>query len=316
MSIIETFRRLGGRLRSGSRVRIDDALKHLQHCEMSGLAPRLDGLAGALGCSPDQAARLLTDMHTQSLVQLSEGNIQLTEAGRERSLQLVRAHRLWERFLADQTGFAGQEWHRMAERREHRLSQAEANRLSARLGHPTHDPHGDPIPTAEGDWVPQQGILLPVAQAGQRLRVVHVEDEPEALFVELLALGLHPGTELRLLQVSPERMQLEIAGERRQVSTLAAANVTVLELPPAEVPGGFRLSTLPVGQSARVLALLPACRGAERRRLQDLGLLPGTRVRAEFDSPAGDPVAYRIRGALIALRQEQAELIQVERAPA
>jgi len=169
---------------------------------------------------------------------------------------------------------------------------------------------------AEGDWVPQQGILLPVAQAGQRLQVVHVEDEPEALFAELLGLGLHPGTELRLLQVSPERMQLEIAGERRQVSALAAANVTVLELPPAEVPGGFRLSTLPVGQTARVIALLPACHGPERRRLQDLGLLPGTRVRAEFASPAGNPVAYRIRGALIALRHEQAELIQVERAPA
>src|SRR3989304_3362491 len=269
MSIIETFRWLVGRLRSGGRVRIDDALKHLQHCEMSGLDPRLDGLAGALGGSPDHAARLLPDMHTQGLVQLSEGSIQLTEAGRERSLQLVRAHRLWERFLADQTGFAEQEWPPPAAGRR-----------------------GGPLRRGE--------------KAGQRLQVVHVEDEPEALFAELLGLGLHPGTELRLLQVSPERMQLEIAGERRQVSALAAANVTVLELPPAEVPGGFRLSTLPVGQSARVIALLPACHGAERRRLQDLGLLPGTRVRAEFASPAGDPVAYRIRGALIALRHEQA----------
>jgi len=316
MSVIETFRRFVGRLRAGSQVRIDDALKHLEHCEMNGLAPSLESLAGALGCSPDRAARLLTDLHAHGLVQLSEGNIQLTEVGRERSLQLVRAHRLWERFLADQTGFAEQEWHRRAERREHRLSQAEADRLSASLGHPTHDPHGDPIPTAEGDWVPQEGILLPAAQAGQRLRVVHVEDEPEALFAELLTLGLHPGTELRLLQVTPQHMRLEIAGERREVSALAAANVTVVELPPAQAPGGFRLSTLPVGQSARVIALLPACRGAERRRLQDLGLLPGTQVRAEFASPAGDPVAYRIRGALIALRQEQAELIQVERAPA
>jgi DtxR family Mn-dependent transcriptional regulator len=146
--------------------------------------------------------------------------------------------------------------------------------------------------------------------------VVHVEDEPEALFTELLALGLHPGTELQLLQVSQQRMRLEIAGESREVSALAAANVTVVELPPARAPSGFRLSTLPVGQSARVIALLPACRGAERRRLQDLGLLPGTQVRAEFASPAGDPVAYRIRGALIALRHEQAELIQVERAAA
>ncbi|RME45954.1 MAG: ferrous iron transport protein A [Caldilineae bacterium] len=57
-----------------------------------------------------------------------------------------------------------------------------------------------------------------------------------------------------------------------------------------------------------------ACRGAERRRLMDLGILPGTLIRAEMVSPSGDPTAYRIRGALIALRKEQADRIYITRA--
>ncbi len=312
MSILETLRRIFAPLRQRDRVRLDDALKHLQHCEMSGQAPRLEGLAGALGCSPDQAAQLLATMQSAGLVLLADGSVQLTGAGRERALHLVRAHRLWERFLADYTGFDEREWHGQAERHEHRLSQAQADRLAARLGHPTHDPHGDPIPTAEGDWVPQAGIPLPAGEPGGWMRVVHVEDEPQALFAELSPLGLRPGMELHLLQVGPDRVRLEIAGQVHELSKLAAANVSVLPLPPAPRPASTRLSNLGVGQRAVVTALLPACSGMQRRRLQDLGLLPGTEVRAEYASPAGDPVAYRIRGALIALRAEQAELIQVE----
>lgn len=279
---------------------------------MSGLTPRLESLADILGCSPDQAARLLSAMQSDGLVQLDDGGLRLTQAGRERALHLVRAHRLWEHFLADHTGFDEREWHEQAERREHQLSQSQAARLSARLGHPTHDPHGDPIPTAEGQWVPQAGIPLPSAQAGQRLEVVHVEDEPEGLFAELSPLGLRPGMPLHLQNVGPDRVRLEIAGQAHELSRLAAANVAVLPLPPSPPAPSARLSSLRVGQRARVTSLLPACRGAQRRRLQDLGLLPGTQVQAEFASPTGDPVAYRIRGALIALRAEQADLIQVE----
>jgi DtxR family Mn-dependent transcriptional regulator len=64
-----------------------------------------------------------------------------------------------------------------------------------------------------------------------------------------------------------------------------------------------------------VVRLSAACQGLQRRRLLDLGVVPGTRVTAEFASPGGDPIAYRIRGALIALRRVQAELIQVDAEP-
>ena len=71
------------------------------------------------------------------------------------------------------------------------------------------------------------------------------------------------------------------------------------------------LDQLKIGQGATVSKL--TCTGANRRRLMDLGVLPGTHLQAELKSPLGDPVAYRVREALIALRRDQAQQIEIER---
>ncbi len=73
------------------------------------------------------------------------------------------------------------------------------------------------------------------------------------------------------------------------------------------------LTALAIGKRSQVIGISKQCRGAERRRFLDLGILPGTQIRAEMRSPSGDPVAYRIRGALIALRAEQAQYIWVRK---
>jgi DtxR family Mn-dependent transcriptional regulator len=95
-----------------------------------------------------------------------------------------------------------------------------------------------------------------------------------------------------------------------------AANLWVEPLaePAGEPPRVERLSTLPLGSRATVVGISARCRGPERRRMLDLGIVPGTEVAAEMRSPGGDPTAYRIRGSLIALRREQAELIHIDRA--
>ena len=82
-----------------------------------------------------------------------------------------------------------------------------------------------------------------------------------------------------------------------------------------EMAGPFeRLSGLELGQSAKVVSISPFLRPHERRRMLDLGLIPGTEIQAEIRSPAGDPTGYRIRGAVIALRREQAEHVYIHRA--
>jgi DtxR family Mn-dependent transcriptional regulator len=273
--------------------------------------------AGALGISVNETADLLSKMEARKLLQAKEGELYLTPGGRDYALQVMRAHRLWERYLADETGFAEDEWHDQAHRYEHMLSQADLDALDKKLGYPTHDPHGDPIPTARGEVVPHRGRPLTTLEVDQPARIVHLEDEPSTVYAQLVAEGLWPGMELRLTELSPQRVRFWAEGDEHVLAPVVADNISVLALPqgpqePKPVPGQ-RLTDLKRGEKAKVVSISRNVRGVERRRLLDLGILPGTAVEAEMTSPSGDPTAYRIRGAVIALRREQADHIRVRR---
>jgi DtxR family Mn-dependent transcriptional regulator len=149
--------------------------------------------------------------------------------------------------------------------------------------------------------------------AGFQGRIVHLEDEPELLFAQLVAEGLYPGMPVRVVEISPERVRFWANGDEHVLAPIVANNVSVIEekQPEESDVQPISLSSLQVGEAAIVSHISPACRGRERRRFLDLGILPGTRISAEFRSPSGDPVAYRIRGALIALRNGQAMLVKI-----
>lgn len=299
------------------RIRVEDALKHILDCEMNGDRFTANSLAGALQITVDQAADLMLDMEGRRLLHIEQDAIRLTPVGHQSALHILRAHRLWERYLADETGTDELEWHGQAESFEHELTPEEAEALAARLGNPTHDPHGDPIPSAEGELTPHGGVPLTAASVDEPLRIVHLEDEPQAVFAQLLAEGLYPGMEVRVVERSPHRIRFWAGDDEHLLAPVVAANVSVA--PIVENGNGVDsaspwLSDLAPGERGQVVAISSRCRGLERRRLQDLGFLPGTEIQAELTSTGGDPVAYRIRGALIALRKEQADLIQIQRA--
>jgi DtxR family Mn-dependent transcriptional regulator len=240
--------------------------------------------------------------------------VHLTARGREEASRIIRAHRLWERHLADDTGFSEAEWHEIADLEEHRLTPDAAEALARSLGQPARDPHGDPIPTADGALVAHEGQRLSAQAAGTTLRVTHVEDEPAEVYRQIAAAGLAPGVVLRLLEVTPQAVRLQANGDELRLLTTVADNIAVLAVAPEDAqqaPSGQPLYVLRAGQRGRVIGLTPRCRGAERRRMLDLGVLPGTMIEAVMISPGGDPTAYRIRDALIALRREQADLIRV-----
>jgi DtxR family Mn-dependent transcriptional regulator len=294
------------------RVRQEDALKHVHSCEADGDCPTVQSVAGALRISVNEAAALLARLEARALLQRSDSKLGLTAEGREYARQIIRAHRLWERYLADRTGFAEVEWHRQAERHEHDLTPAEVDALAARLGQPTYDPHGDPIPTASGGLIPSRGRPLTALPVGEPVYIVHLEDEPEAVYAQLVAEGLRPGMELRVTEVSPQRVRFWTHDGDHVLAPIVAANISAVARP-REPNGerGTRLSALQLGQHGTVLGISRACRRPERRRLMDLGILPGTVIAAELSSPSGDPTAYRVRDALIALRREQADMIYV-----
>jgi DtxR family Mn-dependent transcriptional regulator len=304
--------------RLASRVLIEDALKHIHESEYRGHVATLLSLAGALSISVNEASALATRMEARELLRTAGDGLTLTPAGRQHALQVIRAHRLWERYLAEETGVAEAAWHGKAERREHRLTPPETDALSARLGHPRWDPHGDPIPTAGGE-VPSLGGAIPLSDLAldRRARIVHVEDEPPAVYAQIVAAGLHVGLEVRVTEATAERVLFWAGGDEHVLAPVVAAGVSVVELPASETAEverrSERLSALEPGESAEIVGISGACRGLERRRLMDLGVVPGTRIEAVLRSPSGDPTAYRLRGTTIAIRRRQAERIRIRR---
>jgi DtxR family Mn-dependent transcriptional regulator len=292
----------------------EDALKHILKAEANGEAPTLLSVAGALQTGQRRAASLLSDMESGGLISFADGRLRLREAGRELALHVIRAHRLWESYLADQTGVAESEWHQRADRQEHLLSPEQASALAAALGHPTHDPHGDAIPDEDGRLPAEAGLLLSAAAVDAPMVITHVEDEPPAIYAQLTALGLRPGMKVCVLEKSATRLRIWADGTEHWLAPMLASSIAVSPLPefkPADLFDEEYLSGLTANRRARVVGLSAACRGPERRRLLDLGFVPGTEVEVEMVSPGGNPTAYRVRGTVVALRREQAGLIRI-----
>jgi DtxR family Mn-dependent transcriptional regulator len=154
------------------------------------------------------------------------------------------------------------------------------------------------------------------AGPGDTVEILHLEDEPRAIYDQLVAHGMAPGGRMEIVERSERRVLLRGDGREWSLDPVQARNVSVRTLPAGARARGSvsSLADAVRGERVRVVAISSACQGSQRRRLLDLGVVPGTEITAEMRSAGGDPRAYRIRGALIALRREQASLILVERA--
>ncbi|KAA3648157.1 MAG: hypothetical protein DWQ07_03950 [Chloroflexi bacterium] len=302
----------GSLRRRSQRELTEDALKYIQIRLLEEKPPTLDSLAGVLNLARDKTVALLVNMESQGLITRTEGKLTLTEAGSERSHELIRAHRLWEHYLAEDSGYSPLEWHEQAEKREHQLTPAEMDALASKYSYPSHDPHGDPIPSTGEKLRRHAGETLSGAPVGTRGEIVHLEDEPQAIAEELDNLGLHSGMLVEVVERNDEAITLVSNGHRLQLPVMAADNIFVEANGQLVPQAQSSLKDLQRGQSGRVLAIAQQCRGAERQRFMDLGILPGTIIRAELTSPGGDPTAYLIRDALIALRADQANYIKIE----
>jgi len=296
-----------------NRARLEDALKHLLDLSQRGQTGSLEALAGALRLPPRKVMPLVSQMEHRGLVISSSGSIKLTEQGEERAIQVVRAHRLWERYLADEARLALSKIHHAAERAEHQLTTQRVDALEAHLGHPRHDPHGDPIPQADGALPPLDAVPLTDWKSDGTAYIAHVEDEPEAVFRKILDLGLEPGQAIRVVEHRTDAIVLTDGEREYRLAPIMAANIHVRAEPvaPRMPAGAVPLSQLPDRAQAEVVGIDSRYRGFGRRRLLDLGLTRGARVSPELTNSFGDPRAYRVRGTLIALRREQARFIWV-----
>lgn len=293
------------------KVLIEDALKHLYNSEYTGVSCTINSVAGKLSVSEDEAAELITKLEEMGLLTSHQETLQLSDEGRSYALRIIRIHRLWEKYLADETSVDELNWHHSAEEFEHKLTPSEADILAAQIGNPVFDPHGDPIPSSTGNLPTKSGKPLTDLKPGEFASIVHVEDEPDAIYQQLIAEGLYPGMQVRLLELTKERVRFTANGEECVLAPLFAKNITVAPIRfEKTVEGKFRsLSSLKIGQKGKVMGISKALRGQQRRRLMDLGVVPGTEIIAEMKSASGDPTAYRIKEATIALRNKLADRI-------
>ncbi len=295
------------------RALAEDALKHLHACEWRGRAASLESLAGALQLSAPAAVALARRLETEGWLRSAEDSLRLTPEGEQLALAVIRAHRLWERYLADEARMPLTAIHAEAERREHERPADTVQALDAALGYPALDPHGDPIPTAGGQLAALPTQPLTDWPLNAPARIAHLEDEPSAIFSQIVAQGLCPGQIVRVIEANAQRITLSDGERVHTLAPIIAANVFVTAEGAEEQPIAFKtLTALRLGQQAVVRHLDSALQGYTRRRLLDLGLTPGATITAEISSLFGDPVAYRVRGTLIALRREQAEHVLVE----
>jgi DtxR family Mn-dependent transcriptional regulator len=294
-----------------ARTRVEDALKHLFDQQYRGRLGSYASLGGALRLTDSRMMQLLARMQEQGLVAARGQLFELTPDGERVARQIVRAHRLLERYFADEARLPLRDVHKAAERGEHNLTSAQIEALSASLGHPRLDPHGDPIPGRDGEIAPAGDTPVtawPVEQFG---RITHLEDEPPLAYAQILAEGIRVGQVVRILESTPERIVLTDGDHEYRLAPAVAANVF---LAPAVAParnGIITLADLEKGQTAEVIALDVNCQGFSRRRLMDLGFTPGARLEPALATFAGDPRAYRVRGTLVALRREQAAQVIV-----
>ena len=148
-------------------------------------------LAHALNVSPGTVTGMLKALSEASLATYTpyEG-ARLTPSGQGLAMKIIRRHRLLELFLVQTLNMSWDEVHEEAEHMEHAASERLIDRIDAFLGHPAVDPHGDPIPRADGSLTEIQGIPLSKLRPGQRFRVVRVVDQDPAFLRYLTECGL------------------------------------------------------------------------------------------------------------------------------
>lgn len=161
-------------------------------------------LADELGVTGPSVTNMVKRLHEMRLLLHTRYHgVELSPAGEKIALEVLRHHRLLELYLAETLGYAWDEVHAEAERLEHHVSEELEARIDSVLGFPTRDPHGDPIPSREGEIASVSGVLLVNLEPGATRTVVRVSDRDPEQLRYLGSLGLYPGVNVTLIEQLP-----------------------------------------------------------------------------------------------------------------
>jgi DtxR family transcriptional regulator, Mn-dependent transcriptional regulator len=208
---------------------VQDYLKAIWMLDRSSTVST-SALAERLGVTAASATAMIKRLAGVGLVRHEPYHgVSLTEAGTQAALEVIRHHRLLELYLMRALGLSWDEVHAEAERLEHHLSETLEARIDAALGHPTRDPHGDPIPTPALELADDDDRPLSELARGMGAVIRRVPDGDPELLRYLAELGFLPDERVVMVGHAPfdGPLTVEVAGERHAISRELAARIRI-----------------------------------------------------------------------------------------
>ncbi len=195
---------------------VEDYLKAIYRLSPPGRAASTSEIAQRLELSPASVSGMVKRLSEHGLLEhVPYKGVQLTADGRRAALRMLRRHRLIEAYLVAFLGYTWDTVHDEAERLEHAVSDTLVERMAVVLGNPTVDPHGDPIPTPDGEIFEPASIPLSQVPTGARVEVRQVEESQPDRLRYIASVGLRPGVHLTVVDRQPFQgpITIEVAGE-------------------------------------------------------------------------------------------------------
>ncbi len=200
-------------------------------CENEDKPANTNAIASELQMTAAAISDMLKRLSSKELVHYKRHyGVTLTEHGSQIAKTLIRKHRLWEVFLCDVLNFTWDEVHEMAEQLEHVQSSELIFRLDRFLGRPKFDPHGDPIPDADGNFEMRKQIALSALQENESGVVVGVDEHSSAFLQYLDQMHLGLGVKVKVLEIYKFDNSLKIslgAGKELTISNKVSENLLV-----------------------------------------------------------------------------------------
>src|SRR5438128_6818908 len=180
-------------------------------------------VAAALGVTPGTATAMIKALAEAGLAEYEPySGVRLTPAGEKLAGLVLRRHRLVELFLVQVMGMSWAEVHDEAEQLEHVVSERLIERIDGMLGHPTHDPHGDPIPNPEGTITPRDLESLLTCPVGTPLKVTRIADQDPAFLRFIESNDLKPGQSVEVETRDAAADSVRLRGKDRKTITIGA----------------------------------------------------------------------------------------------
>ena len=215
---------------------IEEYLEAIYKLQQAEHPVRPTALAAHMRVSPASIAEMVKKLGEAGLLYRTEGyGFCLTQEGERQALQLVRKHRLAERFLTDVLGISWDKAHEKACEFEHILDEEVEDGLDRLMSNPTTCPHGHPIPAKDGTLSTQEGRRLCDLVPGDRAIIMRISDEEPQMLRYLATLGLFPEAVVEVEQVAPFNgpLMVQVNGPKYALGREVAAKIMVREVLPA-----------------------------------------------------------------------------------